>query len=151
MVLSFCNVNNISNSSDENAAAIMRLETIFYVYATPCICLIGIGGNILNLITLVSSTLQTVPFMYIRWVIVAVQSNRCYCLRSIAAFDLIAMSAIFISCILRYLERTSPQFKIYALLIYLAHIDSVIINTFLVSSLYCALVLTLERCVSLID
>ncbi|KAI6190254.1 hypothetical protein M3Y97_00097200 [Aphelenchoides bicaudatus] len=89
------------------------------------ICIIGVIGNILNLITLRSPTLKTVPFIYIR---------------ALAIFDLVGLSAIIMHFIIQ-----SYDFASVFLVYYEVWIEDVLINSLLVAGLYTALLLTLER------
>ncbi|CAJ0608955.1 unnamed protein product [Cylicocyclus nassatus] len=113
-----------SNVTEEFALQMAHMRSTFTILQI-IFCLIGITGNILNLRTLASPSLQTVPFMYIR---------------SLAYFDLISLSAILMHFML---ERTTKQ---YILVVYSNYIEAPFINTFLVAGLYCAFMLTVERC-----
>ncbi|CAD6190651.1 unnamed protein product [Caenorhabditis auriculariae] len=81
----FCNPEK-RNSTDEFGEDLRRIEVIF-AYAQLTFCIIGVTGNILNLRTLQSPSLQTVPFMYIR---------------SLAVFDLISLSCIIFFILLSW-------------------------------------------------
>ncbi|KHN86073.1 putative G-protein coupled receptor [Toxocara canis] len=107
-----------------NEARIREMKAVFQTIQIV-ICAIGVGGNILNLLTLRSRTLQTVPFMYIR---------------SIAIFDLIGLSFIALHFALEQVPNAS-----YEQMFYSTYFEETIINTFLVASCYCALMLTVER------
>ncbi|KAK5980034.1 G protein-coupled receptor rhodopsin family and GPCR rhodopsin 7TM domain-containing protein [Trichostrongylus colubriformis] len=121
----FCNPEALlSNVTEEFASQMGHMKSTFTILQI-IFCLIGVIGNILNLRTLQSPSLQTVPFMYIR---------------SLAFFDLISLSAILLHFILE------PTVKNYFLMIYSAYIEAAFINTFLVAGLYCAFMLTVERC-----
>uniref|UniRef100_A0A0K0D791 G_PROTEIN_RECEP_F1_2 domain-containing protein n=1 Tax=Angiostrongylus cantonensis TaxID=6313 RepID=A0A0K0D791_ANGCA len=110
---------SLSNNTGEFAVKMFHMKNTFTILQI-IFCLVGIIGNILNLRTLQSPSLQTVPFMYIR---------------SLALFDLISLSAILVHFILE------PFAKIYVLMIYSTYIEATLINTFLVGGLYCAFIL----------
>jgi hypothetical protein len=110
----------------DDGVTVMDVKRIAYSVVTPIVCLIGMCGNTLNLVTLRNNALQTVPFMYIRLV---------------AVFDLLALSMILISSL--SMGGVMPYHP--WLVFYLSHVELVFINTFLTASLYCALVLTVER------
>ncbi|CAB3399578.1 unnamed protein product [Caenorhabditis bovis] len=119
----FCNsgINaTLDPQSDEELAKIKG----YISYAQVIFCLVGVVGNILNLRTLQSPSLQTVPFMYIR---------------SMAVFDLIALSLIMIHFAI-YDKKT-----VAILMAYTAYVEAPVINTFLIAGLYCAFFLTVER------
>ncbi|VDM63282.1 unnamed protein product [Angiostrongylus costaricensis] len=62
----FCNPEaSLSNITEEFAVKMFHMKNTFTILQT-IFCLVGIIGNILNLRTLQSPSLQTVPFMYIR-------------------------------------------------------------------------------------
>ncbi|KAK6060804.1 hypothetical protein COOONC_01535 [Cooperia oncophora] len=120
----FCNPeSSLANVTEEFALQMAHMKYTFTILQI-IFCLIGVMGNILNLRTLQSPSLQTVPFMYIR---------------SLAFFDLISLSAILLHFILE------PAAKNYFLMIYSTYIEAAFINTFLVAGLYCAFMLTVER------
>ncbi|GMT35356.1 hypothetical protein PFISCL1PPCAC_26653, partial [Pristionchus fissidentatus] len=125
---SFCDVRNngfnVSTETDEDIEEIGKLQLKFNV-ATFIICMVGIAGNILNLKTLQSSSLQSVPFMYIR---------------SLAVFDLVSFIITFIK-----INRRKNFFQTYYVMFYKSCFEPVIINTFFIGGLYCAFMLTLER------
>lgn len=53
------------SKSQEKDEAIELLNQIVYIYLAFPILIIGIAGNILNLITLQNRNLRTEPFMYV--------------------------------------------------------------------------------------
>lgn len=121
----FCNPEaSLSNVTEEFAVQMAHMKNTFTILQI-IFCLVGVMGNVLNLRTLQSPSLQTVPFMYIR---------------SLAFFDLISLSAILLHFVLE------PVAKNYILMIYSTYIEAAFINTFLVAGLYCAFMLTVERC-----
>uniref|UniRef100_A0A915AYF4 G-protein coupled receptors family 1 profile domain-containing protein n=1 Tax=Parascaris univalens TaxID=6257 RepID=A0A915AYF4_PARUN len=125
---SFCSVTSaFSNDTLRNSTNEARIRDMKAVFETIqiVICAIGVGGNVLNLLTLRSRTLQTVPFMYIR---------------SIAIFDLIGLSFIALHFALDQIPNAS-----YEQMFYSTYFEDIIINTFLVASFYCALMLTIAR------
>lgn len=83
------------------------------------------AGNILNLLTLRSPTLKTVPFIYIR---------------ALAIFDLVGLNAIILHCVLQ-----AHPFDSVIVTYYEVWVQDVLINSLLVAGLYTALLLTLER------
>ncbi|RCN53683.1 hypothetical protein ANCCAN_00177 [Ancylostoma caninum] len=125
----FCNPDiSASNITEEFANQMKQMKSTFTILQI-LFCLVGVMGNILNLRTLQSPSLQTVPFMYIR---------------SLAIFDLISLSAILLHFILE------PATKNYITMVYSAYIEAALINTFLVAGLYCAFMLTVERSVFIV-
>uniref|UniRef100_A0A914VV81 G-protein coupled receptors family 1 profile domain-containing protein n=1 Tax=Plectus sambesii TaxID=2011161 RepID=A0A914VV81_9BILA len=126
----FTIISSLRNNSDAwrdyDEATLIEMKRMIYFVIVPIACLFGVCGNVLNLITLRNRVLQTVPFMYIRLV---------------AIFDLIALSLIFISSL--GVAKVMPYHP--WLVVYQSHMELVLINTFLSASLYCALVLTVER------
>ncbi|XGW33354.1 hypothetical protein V3C99_017640 [Haemonchus contortus] len=121
----FCNPESLlSNVTEEFALQMAHMKSTFTILQIM-FCLLGVMGNILNLRTLQSPSLQTVPFMYIR---------------ALAFFDLISLSAILLHFILESAAKN------YLLMIYSTYVEAAFINTFLVAGLYCAFMLTVERC-----
>ncbi|KAF8353944.1 hypothetical protein PRIPAC_95567 [Pristionchus pacificus] len=122
----FCDVRlNITYFTPEDErTSIEQLQYIMSIIMT-IFCVIGIGGNILNIKTLQSSSLQTVPFMYIR---------------TLAVFDLIGLNGVLLNIISKAHFGNS-----YPVMWYKAHLEPVLINTFFIGGLYCAFMLTLER------
>ncbi|TMS35205.1 hypothetical protein L596_002656 [Steinernema carpocapsae] len=77
----FCSRGPPNQTIDTQLDSQLRdLKNHFLIF-TVSICIVGISGNILNLITLRYPSLQTVPFMYIR---------------ALAVFDICGLSAILI-------------------------------------------------------
>lgn len=103
------------------------LKIFTYKIWLPSLIVVGLLGNILNLITLRSPTLQNVPFMYIR---------------AIAVFDLLSLLLVGLAC--SRLWQTKPMFS-FAFTYYQAHIERPLINVLLTASLFTALILTVER------
>ncbi|KAL3083161.1 hypothetical protein niasHS_010963 [Heterodera schachtii] len=89
------------------------------------ISLIGVAGNVLNLVTLRSPSLRNVPFMFIR---------------ALALFDLISLAAILLHFVL-----DSVHINANPVVFYEVWVQDVLINSFLVAGLYCAVLLTIER------
>ncbi|CAD5223355.1 unnamed protein product [Bursaphelenchus okinawaensis] len=104
-----------------------RLKSLQSLFRTIMILisLIGVAGNVLNLITLRSPSLRTVPFMYIR---------------ALAIFDLVGLTAVIIHFLLQYKEN-----HFLWMVYYEVWIEDVLINSFLVAGLYAAVLLTVER------
>ncbi|VDO91979.1 unnamed protein product [Haemonchus placei] len=77
----FCNPESLlSNVTEEFALQMAHMKSTFTILQIM-FCLLGVMGNILNLRTLQSPSLQTVPFMYIR---------------ALAFFDLVSFTYLFI-------------------------------------------------------
>ncbi|CAI2357962.1 unnamed protein product [Caenorhabditis sp. 36 PRJEB53466] len=119
---SFCKVHN-STVPQANIPELNKVKESFTIIQVFC-CILGVLGNILNLRTLQSPSLQTVPFMYIR---------------SLAIFDLIALTMILLHFFL--VSTTKASYIMY----YTTYIEAPVINTFLIAGLYCAFLLTMER------
>lgn len=122
-------VNNSSNSNNtiEDQESVVKLKFVIYGVIVPVLVALGICGNILNLLTLRSSTLQSVPFMYIR---------------AIAIFDLTCL--IFVGFTSERFKLINPEYS-YSIALYHAHVEIPLINTLLTASIYTALFLTVER------
>ncbi|CCD64980.1 G-protein coupled receptors family 1 profile domain-containing protein [Caenorhabditis elegans] len=118
---SFCMETNGTRA--ELSPELIKVKDAFTILQVTC-CILGVFGNILNLQTLRSPSLQTVPFMYIK---------------SLAIFDLIALTMILIHYCL--VSTTKMAFVMY----YTTYIEAPFINGFLISGLYCSFLLTLER------
>uniref|UniRef100_A0AC34QS12 G-protein coupled receptors family 1 profile domain-containing protein n=1 Tax=Panagrolaimus sp. JU765 TaxID=591449 RepID=A0AC34QS12_9BILA len=101
------------------------LKNVFFVVIV-IVGSVGVAGNILNLFTLRSSLLQTVPFCYIR---------------ALALFDLVGLTAILVHCIF----KLTGALSLLPIAYYSVYVEDWIINSFLVAGLYCAVLLTLER------
>ncbi|GMR60206.1 hypothetical protein PMAYCL1PPCAC_30401, partial [Pristionchus mayeri] len=125
--MTFCDVRNNFTDYETPEDERERIETLQATMgkAMAFLCLFGIGGNILNLKTLQSSSLQTVPFMYIR---------------ALALFDLIGLIGVLMNIITKAFFGNG-----YSNMLYKSHIEPVLINTFFIGGLYCAFMLTLER------
>ncbi|KAI3422082.1 hypothetical protein GPALN_012617 [Globodera pallida] len=89
------------------------------------ISLLGVAGNVLNLVTLRSPSLRNVPFMFIR---------------ALALFDLVSLAAILLHFVL-----DSVHINLDPVVFYEVWVQDVLINSFLVAGLYCAVLLTIER------
>ncbi|KAI1720592.1 7 transmembrane receptor (rhodopsin family) domain-containing protein [Ditylenchus destructor] len=118
-----------ANTSEAPAAVssdpqLMRLKVTFRSIMI-IISIIGVGGNILNLLTLRSPSLRTVPFKYIR---------------ALAVYDLISLSLILLHFLLAIL-----RVDITPVIYYEVWVEDVLINSFLVAGLYVAVLLTIER------
>ncbi|CAD5232823.1 unnamed protein product [Bursaphelenchus xylophilus] len=105
----------------------VRLKSLQSLFRSVMITisLIGVAGNVLNLITLRSPSLRTVPFMYIR---------------ALAIFDLVGLTAVIVHFLLQYNDN-HYLWMVY----YEVWIEDVLINSFLVAGLYAAVLLTVER------
>lgn len=113
-------------SANETIALAAELKTVkeWFTSIQVVCCVIGVIGNILNIRTLQSGSLQTVPFMYIR---------------ALAYFDLIALTMILTHFgLIRFPNNTPIMF-------YTTFIEAPVINTFLIAGLYSAFFLTVER------
>uniref|UniRef100_A0A7E4VPB6 G_PROTEIN_RECEP_F1_2 domain-containing protein n=1 Tax=Panagrellus redivivus TaxID=6233 RepID=A0A7E4VPB6_PANRE len=112
------------------------ITILAYCYIMPIICVIGIIGNIMNLVTLASRRLRAVSYMY---------------LRALAVADLLCMIfvLIFTSCeVLQY--RGYPCNRYYWYGFYQAHIMLSFINWALATGVFVVVALSLERYVSII-
>ncbi|CEF60021.1 G protein-coupled receptor, rhodopsin-like family and GPCR, rhodopsin-like, 7TM domain-containing protein [Strongyloides ratti] len=120
---SFCS-NIISN---ESVKVYHDLESVKITFKNSVIalCCLGIFGSILNIFTLRSPSLQTVPFMYIR---------------SLALFDLIALSAVLVHFVIISIKHPNAIINFYR-----SHVEDVFINSFFAAGLYCAVMLSIER------
>lgn len=116
-----------SGDGDDTNDDVKMLKILTYRIWLPFLVGLGIFGNVLNLITLRSSTLQNIPFMYIR---------------AIAVFDLLCLPLVGLAC--SRLWQATPKFS-YHLTFYQAHIERPLINVLLTASLFTALMLTVER------
>lgn len=97
--------------------SILLLKTTFRSIIV-IISVVGVLGNVLNLLTLRSPSLRTVPFLYIR---------------ALALFDLISMSAILLHF---FLEAAHVDWV--PVVYYEIWAEDVVINSFLVAGLYVA-------------
>ncbi|UMM43370.1 hypothetical protein L5515_018886 [Caenorhabditis briggsae] len=113
-------------SVNETLALAAELKTVkeWFTSIQVFCCILGVIGNVLNIRTLQSGTLQTVPFMYIR---------------ALAYFDLIALTMILNHFGLIRFSSIAP------IMFYTTYIEAPVINTFLIAGLYCAFCLTIER------
>uniref|UniRef100_A0AC34FFD2 G-protein coupled receptors family 1 profile domain-containing protein n=1 Tax=Panagrolaimus sp. ES5 TaxID=591445 RepID=A0AC34FFD2_9BILA len=118
----FCAENNGNIPPDPRIKELKAVTGIIIVI----VAFIGITGNILNLFTLRSPSLQTVPFRYIR---------------ALAIFDLIGLTTIVFHLIFKFTKLD----KTYPVAFYSVYLEDLIINSFLVAGLYCAVLLTVER------
>uniref|UniRef100_A0A0N4ZW87 G_PROTEIN_RECEP_F1_2 domain-containing protein n=1 Tax=Parastrongyloides trichosuri TaxID=131310 RepID=A0A0N4ZW87_PARTI len=120
---SFCS-NIVSNETVEVQHDLENVKVAFKNIVITLCCL-GIFGSILNLLTLRSPSLQTVPFMYIR---------------SLALFDLIALSAVLAHFAIKSVAHPNAVDCFYR-----SHVEDVLINSFFAAGLYCAVMLSIER------
>jgi len=97
--------------------SILLLKTTFRTIIVV-ISAVGVLGNVLNLLTLRSPSLRTVPFLYIR---------------ALALFDLVSMSAILLHFFLE-----AAQVDWVPVVYYEIWVEDVVINSFLVAGLYVA-------------
>ncbi|PIC19647.1 hypothetical protein B9Z55_025123 [Caenorhabditis nigoni] len=124
----------MSNSTSPNAAA--TVGNIAYCYVLPCICVIGIVGNITNLVVLASRRLRAVSYMY---------------LRALAVADLLCMLFVLVFVSTEYMAKngsTINQYKIYQ--IYQCHLMLTLINWALGAGVYVVVALSLERYISIV-
>uniref|UniRef100_A0A1I7URX6 G_PROTEIN_RECEP_F1_2 domain-containing protein n=1 Tax=Caenorhabditis tropicalis TaxID=1561998 RepID=A0A1I7URX6_9PELO len=124
----------MSNSTSPNAAA--TVANIAYCYVLPCICAIGIVGNITNLMVLASRRLRAVSYMY---------------LRALAVADLLCMLFVLVFVSTEYLAKngsTINQYKLYQ--IYQCHMMLTLINWALGAGVYVVVALSLERYISIV-
>uniref|UniRef100_A0A7E4VJQ2 G_PROTEIN_RECEP_F1_2 domain-containing protein n=1 Tax=Panagrellus redivivus TaxID=6233 RepID=A0A7E4VJQ2_PANRE len=102
-----------------------NLKSIFGII-NVCVGSIGVAGNILNLFTLRSPLLQTVPFKYIR---------------ALAVYDTVALTTVLFHYFFRYTGAAKNQILGF----YVVYVEDLIINSFFIAGLYCAVSLTVER------
>lgn len=114
----------------------VKLTVVAYCYILPAVCVIGIVGNMMNVVTLASRKLRAVSYMY---------------LRALAIADLLCMIFVmaFVTCeVLTYngynLNR-SPWYGFYQ-----AHIMLSFINWALSTGVFIVVALSLERYVSIV-
>lgn len=116
-----------------DAAKLRIISFVAYNGVLPAICAFGILGNVLNLLTLRSSALQTVSYIY---------------LRALALADLICMLFILV-----FVVRQSENFPgtgIYAVEFFAAHMELPLINFFITAGVLIIVALTIERYVSVV-
>ncbi|TKR80786.1 hypothetical protein L596_014795 [Steinernema carpocapsae] len=113
-----------------------RVTLIAYCYILPVICVLGIVGNLTNVITLASRRLRAVSYMY---------------LRALALADLLCMIFVLIFVtgeILQYAGHNLNQSILYRF--YQAHLMLSMINWALATGVYVVVALSLERFVSIV-
>ncbi|CAI5455610.1 unnamed protein product [Caenorhabditis angaria] len=123
-----------NQSAPANAAA--TVGSIAYCYVLPCICAIGIVGNITNLIVLASRRLRAVSYMY---------------LRALAVADLLCMLFVLIFVSTELINKNGSalsQYKLYQ--IYQCHFMLTLINWALGAGCYVVVALSLERYISIV-
>uniref|UniRef100_A0A0N4ZRN2 G_PROTEIN_RECEP_F1_2 domain-containing protein n=1 Tax=Parastrongyloides trichosuri TaxID=131310 RepID=A0A0N4ZRN2_PARTI len=113
-----------------------KINLIAYCYILPAICVFGIIGNIMNLITLASKRLKAVSYMY---------------LKALAIADLLCMLFVlfFVTC--EILTQLGYSFnKRYSYGFYQAHLMLPLINWALATGVYVVVALSIERFVSIV-
>ena len=111
-------------------------ETIVYCYVLPCLCVVGIIGNIANLFTLASPRLNAVSYMYLRGVAVA---------------DLLCMFAVlgFVSVsIITHVQKDHVAASSYSVMWYKSIVMLFLINWPIGTATLLVTSLTLERYIS---
>lgn len=114
----------------------MKVAIIAYCYILPVVCVLGILGNLMNVITLASRRLRAVSYMY---------------LRALAIADLFCMLfvLVFVSGeILNQLGTGINRYKWYGF--YQAHIMLTFINWALATGVFVVVALSVERYVSVV-
>ncbi|CAJ0935680.1 unnamed protein product, partial [Mesorhabditis belari] len=113
-----------------------QVADIAYCYILPTICILGIIGNITNLVVLASRKLRAVSYMY---------------LRALAVADLLCMLFVLIFVSVEILEKQGIHFnrsRIYAF--YQAHLMLTLINWALGTGVFVVMALSLERFISIV-
>ncbi|VDM46909.1 unnamed protein product [Toxocara canis] len=119
-----------------NVSLQAQITLIAYCYILPVICVIGIIGNITNLITLASRRLRAVSYMY---------------LRALAVADLLCMIFVLLFVTGEIVQRAGVplnQSRIYG--IYQAHFMLSLINWALATGVLVVVALSLERFISIV-
>ncbi len=98
-----------------------QIALIAYCYVLPVICVIGIIGNITNLITLASPRLRAVSYMY---------------LRALAVADLCCMVFVLVFVSVELLKRAGVNANAYEYAVYQAHFMLSLINWALGTGVY---------------
>ena len=114
----------------------VSMNIIAYCYFLPTICVFGIIGNLMNVVTLASRRLRAVSYMY---------------LRALAIADLMCMIfvLVFASCeVLQYKGYSVNQYWFYGF--YQAHLMLSFINWALATGVFVVVALSLERYVSIV-
>lgn len=127
-----------SSTATESAAVLLhsRITLLAYCYILPIICVIGIIGNITNLITLASRRLRAVSYMY---------------LRSLAVADLLCMIFVLMFVSGEILQRASvPLNQYWWFGFYQAHLMLAMINWALATGVLIVVALSLDRFISII-
>lgn len=114
----------------------VKLTVLAYCYILPVVCVVGIVGNAMNVVTLASRKLRAVSYMY---------------LRALAIADLMCMLFVlaFVSCeVLTYHGYTLNTSYWYGF--YQRHIMLSFLNYALATGVYIVVALSLERYVSIV-
>ncbi|CAD6189257.1 unnamed protein product [Caenorhabditis auriculariae] len=122
------------NGTSPSAAA--TVGNLAYCYVLPCICAIGIVGNITNLMVLASRRLRAVSYMY---------------LRALAVADLLCMLFVLVFVSTEILAKNGSsinQYKLYQF--YQCHLMLTLINWALGAGVYVVVALSLERYISIV-
>uniref|UniRef100_A0A914PCG8 G-protein coupled receptors family 1 profile domain-containing protein n=1 Tax=Panagrolaimus davidi TaxID=227884 RepID=A0A914PCG8_9BILA len=114
----------------------IQMSIIAYCYILPTVCVFGIIGNLMNVITLASRRLRAVSYMY---------------LRALAIADLICMIFVLIFASLEVLQYKGYSInENYFYGFYQAHLMLSFINWALATGVLVVVALSLERYVSII-
>lgn len=120
-------INKTFNSSpDSTDYKLHQLKVIGYAIIGSVIVGLGILGNVINLIVLTRPNLKGVTFVYLTW---------------LATSDLVSL-LVGIPSLLR-LHGIQP--RSYAAAIYYAHLDIAIVNSFMATSVFLVVALTVDR------
>ncbi|CAJ0583975.1 unnamed protein product, partial [Mesorhabditis spiculigera] len=123
-------------NSSAPASAAAQVANIAYCYILPTICILGIIGNITNLVVLASRKLRAVSYMY---------------LRALAVADLLCMLFVLIFVSVEILEKQGIHFnrwKWYSF--YQTHLMLTFINWALGTGVFVVMALSLERYISIV-
>ncbi|KAF7638835.1 G_PROTEIN_RECEP_F1_2 domain-containing protein [Meloidogyne graminicola] len=114
----------------------LNINIIAYCYIMPTICVLGIIGNSMNVVTLASPRLKAVSYMY---------------LRALAVSDLLCMLFVLAFACCEVLKESGipiEQNPLYGF--YQAHVMLSFINWALATGVYIVVALSLERYVSVV-
>ncbi|KAL7069671.1 hypothetical protein ACQ4LE_011127 [Meloidogyne hapla] len=114
----------------------LNINIIAYCYIMPTICVLGIIGNSMNVVTLASPRLRAVSYMY---------------LRALAVSDLLCMLFVLAFACCEVLKESGVPIERHPLYgFYQAHVMLSFINWALATGVYIVVALSLERYVSVV-
>lgn len=127
---------NASTAAAESAPSSgATIALIAYCYILPTICVIGIVGNVTNLMTLASPRLRAVSYMY---------------LRALAVADLLCMVFVLMFVSGEIMKRIGVELNSYEYAFYQAHFMLSMINWAISAGVFVVIALTLERFISIV-